>query len=79
MGRGQRGGGGGNEQGKMGKGQQGGGDGEGPKGREGKDGGKHIECLGGIRLQFFVTLFTRATLGTPASICYKVNKIGMVK
>ena len=30
--------------------------------------GGHMECLGGIRLQFFLTLFTRATPGTPASI-----------
>ena len=36
--------------------------------REGKEGGKHTECLGGMRLQFFLTLFTRATPGTPASI-----------
>ena len=36
--------------------------------REGKDGGKHIECLGGMRLQFFLTLFTRAAPGTPASL-----------
>ena len=28
---------------------------------------KHMECLGGMRLQSF-TLFTRATPGTPASI-----------
>ena len=27
---------------------------------------KHMECLGGMRLQSF-TLFTRATPGTPAS------------
>ena len=31
---------------------------------------KHMECLGGMMLQSFlmVTLFTRATPGTPASI-----------
>ena len=29
---------------------------------------KHMECLGGMRLQFFFTLFTRATPGTPASL-----------
>ena len=29
--------------------------------------GGHMECLGGMRLQFFLTLFTRATPGTPAS------------
>ena len=26
---------------------------------------KHMECLGGMRLQSFLTLFTRATPGTP--------------
>ena len=56
-----------------GGGQQGGGDGDGGNwvgemGREGKDGGKHIECLGGMRLQFFLTLLTRATPGTSASL-----------
>ena len=69
IGRGQWGEGGG----QRGGGQQGGGDGEGGNGlgemrREGKDGGKHIECLGGMRLQFFLTLLTRATPGTSASI-----------
>ena len=29
--------------------------------------GGHVECLGGMRLQSFLTLFTRATPGTPAS------------
>ena len=29
--------------------------------------GGHMECLGGTRLQIFLTLFTRATPGTPAS------------
>ena len=31
---------------------------------------KHMECLGGMMLQSFlmVTLFTRATSGTPASL-----------
>ena len=28
----------------------------------------YMECLGGMRLQSFLTLFTRATPGTPASI-----------
>ena len=28
---------------------------------------KHMECLGGMRIQFFLTLLTRATPGTPAS------------
>ena len=34
---------------------------------------KHMECLGGMMLQSFlmVTLFTRATPGTPASIIIK--------
>ena len=69
---------GGNREGKTGKGrwrggQQGGRDGEGSNGvveigREAKDGGKHIECLGGMRLQFFLTLLTRATPGTSASL-----------
>ena len=29
--------------------------------------GGHMECLDGMRLQSFLTLFTRATPGTPAS------------
>ena len=29
---------------------------------------KHMKCLGGMRLQFFLTLFTRAMPGTPASL-----------
>ena len=32
-----------------------------------------MECLGGTRLQIFLTLFTRATPGTPASVKYKWN------
>ena len=34
---------------------------------------KHMECLGGMMLQSFlmVTLFTRATPGTPASVNIK--------
>ena len=48
---------GGNGEGKMGRGAM---------GREGKEVG-HMECLGGMRLQFFLTLLTRATPGTPAS------------
>ena len=39
-------------------------------GREAKDGGKHMECLGEMRLQFFLTLLTRATPGTSASDIY---------
>ena len=35
--------------------------------------GGHMECLGGTRLQIFLTLFTRATAGTPAIY---TNKIG---
>ena len=70
--RGQWGGGGG----VMGKGRWEGGKGEGEKkGREGisqmdmmKCLGGYMECLGGMRLNFFLTLFTRATPGTPASI-----------
>ena len=41
---------------------------EGGNGEGGDEGGKHIECLGGMRLQFFLTLFTRATPGTPANL-----------
>ena len=79
IGRGQMGGGG-----RLGVGngreRQGGGDGEGKRegemgrgatGREGKEGGKYIECLSGMRFHFFLTLFTRATPGTPASITLK--------
>ena len=73
----------GNREGEMGGGQQGGGDGEGEAetgrgmmGRGatgwgrwgGREGGKHTECLGGMRLHFFLTLFTRATPGIPASL-----------
>ena len=65
---------GGNEKGEMGRGQQEGGDGEGHKGEgrrrargEGISQMDMMKCLGGMRLQFFLTLFTRATPGTPAS------------
>ena len=71
----------GNGKGEMGRGQQEGGDGEGGKGRgeEGASGvgfsqmdmmkclGGHVERLGGMRLQSFLTLFTCAMPGTPAS------------
>ena len=75
---GQQGGGdgeGGNREGEIGRGmtgrgQWGGEMGRVATGREGKEGGKHIECLGLMRLQFFLTLFTRATPGTPASSNY---------
>ena len=73
------GGGGGNGKGEVatGRGRQGrgqrGGEEEGAKG-EGisqmdmmKCLGGHMECLGGMRLQSFLTLFTCATPGTPAS------------
>ena len=33
--------------------------------------GGHMECLGGMRLQIFLTLFTRATPGTPSSERYR--------
>ena len=60
---------GGNRVGEMRRGATGWGRwGGGAMGREGKDGGKHTECLGEMRLQFFLTLFTCATPGTPASI-----------
>ena len=75
-----------------GGGKRGGGDREGETGRgmtgrgmtergqrEGKEEGKHIECLGGMRLQFFLTLFTRATPGTPASIYYKIHRFYIAK
>ena len=65
-------------EGETGRGRQGGGDGEGDDGEgemrigatggEGKEEGKHIECLGGMRVQFFLTLCTCATPGTPASL-----------
>ena len=35
--------------------------------------GEHMECLGGTRLQIFLTLFTRATPGTPASYHIKCS------
>ena len=73
--------GGGNREGEMGKGAMGRGDGEGLKGRgRGEIGGGEegvrgegisqtdmMKCLGGRRLQSFLTLFTRATPGTSAS------------
>ena len=31
-------------------------------------GSSHMKCLGETRLQIFLTLFTRATPGTPASL-----------
>ena len=66
---------GGNEKGEMGREQQEGGTGKGQR-KGGEEGarGKGIsqmdmmKCLGGMRLQSFLTLFTRATPGTPASI-----------
>ena len=33
--------------------------------------GGHMECLCGTRLQSCLTLFTRATPGTPASVMIK--------
>ena len=65
--------GGGNRKGETVKGQMGGGE-EGAREEEisqmdmMKCLGGHMECLGGMRLQSFLTLFTRATPGTPASI-----------
>ena len=82
MGRGNLEGKGGNGKGEMGgvnrngktvKGQMGGGE-EGARGEEilqmdvMKCLGGHMECLGGMKLQSFLTLFTRATPGTPASL-----------
>ena len=61
--------GGGNGKGEMGKG----------RGEEGARGGDFIdgydESLGGMRLQFFLTLFIHATPGTPPSISIKVLTI----
>ena len=62
--------------GEGGRGQQEGGDDEGGKGEGEKKGARgesisHMDmmkCLAGMRLQSFLTLFTRATPGTPASI-----------
>ena len=62
----------GNRKGETVKGQMGGGE-EGARGEEisqmdmMKCLGGHMECLGGMGLQSFLTLFTRATPGTPAS------------
>ena len=67
--------GGGNRKVETVKGQMGGGE-EGARGEEisqmdmMKCLGGHMECLGGMRLQSFLTLFTRATPGTPASMQY---------
>ena len=36
--------------------------------------GGHMECLCGTRLQSFLTLFTRATPGTPASRLPKIQE-----
>ena len=60
----------------MGRGKQEEGDGEGVKGQREKKGQEErgfpqmdmMKCLGGIRLQSFLTLFTLATPGTPASL-----------
>ena len=49
----------------MGKGTKGRGE-EGARG-EGISQMDMMKCLGGMRLQFLLTLFTRATPGTPAS------------
>ena len=56
--------GGGNRKGETGKGTKGRGE-EGARG-EGLSQMDMMKCLGGMRLQFFLTLFTRATPGTPA-------------
>ena len=56
----------GNGEGEMGRGQQGGEDGKGGNGvgemgrgngEGGEEGGKHTECLGGMRLQFFLIVY----------------------
>ena len=68
--------GGGNVEGEIGRGQQEGVDGERGQRGGGEEGARRkgisqmdmMKCLGGMRLQFFLTLFTLATPGTPASI-----------
>ena len=40
--------------------------GSGATGREGKDGGKHIECLGGMRFQFFSDFVYPCNAGYPS-------------
>ena len=55
----------------MGRGRRAGGGGlmgGGQRGERGKRWGKHMECLGGRRLQFFLTLLTCAPPGNPASV-----------
>ena len=66
---------GGNGNWEMGRGQQEGEMGKGTNGR-GEEGARGegitqmdmMKCLGGMRLQFFLTLITHATPGTPASL-----------
>ena len=36
---------------------------------------KHMECLSGMRLQSFLTLFTLATPGTPASLSILIKQV----
>ena len=50
--------------GAVGRGRWGGGQ----QGGRGKRWCEHMECLGGMKLQFFLTLLTRATPGTKTSI-----------
>ena len=58
----------GDGEGARGRGRRGGGKGEGEKKvQEERDFTDMMKCLGGMRLQSFLTLFTRATPGTPAS------------
>ena len=60
-----------------GRGRRGGGKGEGKKkGQEERVSQMDMmKCLGGMRLQSFLTLFTRATPGTPASHMIKDMKL----
>ena len=37
--------------------------------------GGHMECFGGMRLQGFLTLFTHATPGSPASLYHRHRNI----
>ena len=62
----------GNRTGEKGMGQRGGEE-EGARG-EGISQMDMMKCLGGMRLQSFLTLFTRAAPGTPASTYIKLEK-----
>ena len=70
----------GNRKGQMGKGAKGRGRRWGKRRGDFTDGydemlGGHMECLGGKKLQFFLTLFTHATPGTPASLSILIKQV----